>query len=1033
MFLPTLRQRLPIALCLSLSLCLIPIDSMDACEGTPRRLCSRSVWFTMLAQQNIVLPPDGQVNLPLVLMPFVFWDTLAPCAQPALWNGDEDSPSRAPVQGEVSVNLSFTSYNSGSMMDLGMQQFPISLNGPGLQTMEVTVDVSELPRGETWVGNLAGTFTVNFENGFGAGSLCASGNATVCLIPPCNAEGDMPMVGLEYLSPSAAAYQACRRGDQTYFHFGLTNYCLDKSAVVDLSTNIKQLAGLPDGFDPAMIVENYQDYVHAISDPTADYFNHVLYTGGSTCTQLEEGDPHTNPPSQTGQVTLNAGESKTVTVIMNSFGMCGNASCNKLDLGGEVTMSDGTESYVCSSTALYIDDVLPKSRRCEYEDHIKTDAFAGTCYTPATYFDMAGDPIPHATTHTYGSELDGGQCLFGENVSSGQLSEKTDVIRLDQDVLAYSAGYSLTYTGQTGFTENDVIAMGLPDMVDQSVVIPVITYAPDFHISIGIQFNEDLVTIQSADQTTTYFEGSWAGFMDEPPPDFSYDMNSCRTFTKTYDPSGIDICPEVYSYCYLNRPPETTSHVIGVVDQNGSPVTGTASLIGLNSGIVELPSPTFSGEIELNVTKAALPASPEYARGWLAIDVAEAVSPYLMPLCFSRLDNMDVEVFNEQDLCKAYDIATARWSNTNINVRSDFSVTKTCPGWANADFTNIIGDQQQPAGLGEAVPVVIDGSNCAAPCNVMRVEGNNNVVRDIVFVGFPEVALTVEGNQNAVENCTFTDNQGIGLMVSGNDNAIGNDAGGGSAFANNAGGGIVVMSGTGNAILSNTFDRNAGMAIDLGGDGMTPNDPGDNDEGPNNLQNFPVLMTAEVIQGTTTVSGSLNSTPNTTFSIQFYSTDTCAADGSSEGMVLLESMDVTTDANGDVDFDIDIESAATTGHFITALATDPDGNTSEFSRCSDPVSSDVRDIENSAFVLMPPQPNPFATETVIPFRLKTAGPVRLEVIDGLGRMIQLLENDDFPPGEYQTSFSGDDLQAGIYFCRIETGGFVGVQKMMLIR
>jgi len=49
--------------------------------------------------------------------------------------------------------------------------------------------------------------------------------------------------------------------------------------------------------------------------------------------------------------------------------------------------------------------------------------------------------------------------------------------------------------------------------------------------------------------------------------------------------------------------------------------------------------------------------------------------------------------------------------------------------------------------------------------------------------------------------------------------------------------------------------------IDLGGDGPTPNDEGDVDEGPNTLLNFPDLMTVTATDNTVTVAGNLNSPP----------------------------------------------------------------------------------------------------------------------------------------------------------------------------
>jgi hypothetical protein len=68
-----------------------------------------------------------------------------------------------------------------------------------------------------------------------------------------------------------------------------------------------------------------------------------------------------------------------------------------------------------------------------------------------------------------------------------------------------------------------------------------------------------------------------------------------------------------------------------------------------------------------------------------------------------------------------------------------------------------------------------------------------------------------------------------------------------------------VPEGTGNSIRGNSIysngSTNAHLGIDLGIDGVTPNDNGGADTGAHNLQNFPVLSAAQSMGGTTSPGG----------------------------------------------------------------------------------------------------------------------------------------------------------------------------------
>jgi CSLREA domain-containing protein len=176
----------------------------------------------------------------------------------------------------------------------------------------------------------------------------------------------------------------------------------------------------------------------------------------------------------------------------------------------------------------------------------------------------------------------------------------------------------------------------------------------------------------------------------------------------------------------------------------------------------------------------------------------------------------------------------------------------------------------------------------------------------------------------------------MGVGVGGENNIVGGSTSeAGNIIAFNGGSGVdvdtVFAGGTGDAIRGNSIFSNSGLGIDLEPEGVTANDAGDADTGANNLQNFPILTSA--VSGSTTVQGTLNSTPSTQFTLEFFQNSSCDPSGYGEGESLLGSAIVGTDADGNASFSVEFPDNVAPGRFITATATDPAGNTSEFSKC----------------------------------------------------------------------------------------------------
>ncbi len=148
----------------------------------------------------------------------------------------------------------------------------------------------------------------------------------------------------------------------------------------------------------------------------------------------------------------------------------------------------------------------------------------------------------------------------------------------------------------------------------------------------------------------------------------------------------------------------------------------------------------------------------------------------------------------------------------------------------------------------------------------------------------------------------------------------------------------IAVGGTGTRISGNSLHSNGGLAIDLGGDGWTRNDIGDADLGPNGLQNHPRVRAVSQSAEKTTLHGNLHSRPSTKYTLEFFSSGRCGnrerRRGPGEGETYLGSMVVETDRTGSIGFSNDLDPNLPVGRVVTATATDPDGNTSEFSACA---------------------------------------------------------------------------------------------------
>jgi parallel beta-helix repeat protein len=252
------------------------------------------------------------------------------------------------------------------------------------------------------------------------------------------------------------------------------------------------------------------------------------------------------------------------------------------------------------------------------------------------------------------------------------------------------------------------------------------------------------------------------------------------------------------------------------------------------------------------------------------------------------------------------------------------------------------------------------GGTTAAARNV--ISGNSFDGVTLSFVGVDNTSgNVVQGNYIGVDVTGVTavpNSSGVRVFASGN-TIGGSAAGAGNVIAFNHGDGIeidadrtsvtsntifsngargiAVVTGIGNSILKNSIFSNVDLGIDLFGPsqdalGVTPNDAGDADTGPNNLQNFPVISLAVPAAGQLSLTYAVPSAPaNSQYPIrvEFFKADA----GGTQGQTYL-GFDTFTQADfvvGAKTFLFTPAVSVAAGEKIVATATDNAGNTSEFS------------------------------------------------------------------------------------------------------
>jgi hypothetical protein len=269
------------------------------------------------------------------------------------------------------------------------------------------------------------------------------------------------------------------------------------------------------------------------------------------------------------------------------------------------------------------------------------------------------------------------------------------------------------------------------------------------------------------------------------------------------------------------------------------------------------------------------------------------------------------------------------FNSTNLTIIGNLLAASKAAGGAGVNINGTTGGIIQSNAIGTDVSGEYDLGHVSHGINAvtatgLRISGNricNNRGCGIQLQG--GLGSIVEGNLIGTDTTYLRPmgnlQSGIYLNNSSSNRLGGTLPGAANVIRYNSDAGVKVSLGTNNLISANSIFDNGGLGILLAAGG-------------NLSQSSPGLSGASTLYGSTQIQGSLsNQPPNSLVRLEFFASDTWDPLWTSEGQVYLGSSSVTTDAEGHTAFTATLPVSPDFGTLITATATDPAGNTSQFS------------------------------------------------------------------------------------------------------
>ncbi len=284
----------------------------------------------------------------------------------------------------------------------------------------------------------------------------------------------------------------------------------------------------------------------------------------------------------------------------------------------------------------------------------------------------------------------------------------------------------------------------------------------------------------------------------------------------------------------------------------------------------------------------------------------------------------------------------------------------------------IVLDASLPPGSNSNPILELKGTTAGSGANGLTLGAGSNAstIRKLAITGFAGSGIYIDSSNNnslLANHIGITPSgitrantgSGIRINAASSNNIGGINDGEGNLITNNGGSGISITNSGSmfNSILGNSIYANAGLGIDLVGGtensfGVTANDAGDTDSGPNSLINYPeVKVNSFGANGTKIVTHDFNlDLAAGDYRLEFFVSTAKDASGNGEGQTFIGSKDLNHPGTGNLNFKgtLNAKIAVAKGAYISATLTQKTGpttygSTSEFSGIRDGITTQVCD------------------------------------------------------------------------------------------